>query len=44
MSMEVFSVADQLCYYAKNAEKFLKPHKRKRTRHAGADEAVARGL
>lgn len=29
MSMEVFSVADQLCYYAKNAGKFLKPHKRK---------------
>jgi succinate-semialdehyde dehydrogenase/glutarate-semialdehyde dehydrogenase len=29
MSMEVFSVADQLCYYAKNAEKFLAPHKRK---------------
>jgi succinate-semialdehyde dehydrogenase/glutarate-semialdehyde dehydrogenase len=29
MSMEVFSVADQLCYYAKNADKFLKPHKRK---------------
>lgn len=29
MSMEVFSVADQLCYYAKNAEKFLKPRKRK---------------
>jgi succinate-semialdehyde dehydrogenase/glutarate-semialdehyde dehydrogenase len=29
MSMEVFSVADQLCYYAKNAEKFLKPHKRR---------------
>ncbi len=29
MSMEVFSVADQLCYYAKNAEKFLKPEKRK---------------
>ncbi|PLW66968.1 aldehyde dehydrogenase family protein [Pseudohalioglobus lutimaris] len=29
MSMEIFSVADQLCYYAKNAEKFLKPHKRK---------------
>ncbi|WP_205737355.1 aldehyde dehydrogenase family protein [Halioglobus japonicus] len=25
MSMEVFSVADQLCYYAKNAEKFLAP-------------------
>ncbi len=25
MSMEVFSVADALCYYAKNAEKFLKP-------------------
>mgnify|MGYP001821096614 FL=1 len=23
MSMEVFSVADQLCYYAKNAERFL---------------------
>ena len=29
MSMEVFSVVDQLCYYAKNAEKFLKPRKRK---------------
>ena len=29
MSMEIFSVADQLCYYAKNAGKFLKPHKRK---------------
>ena len=29
MSMEVFSVADQLCYYAKNAEKFLAPRKRK---------------
>lgn len=29
MSMEVFSVADQLCYYAKNAPKFLKSHKRK---------------
>ena len=29
MSMEVFSVADQLCYYAKNAEKFLKPRKRR---------------
>jgi len=29
MSMEVFSVADQLCYYAKHAEKFLKPRKRK---------------
>jgi acyl-CoA reductase-like NAD-dependent aldehyde dehydrogenase len=29
MSMEVFSVADSLCYYAKNAEKFLKPRKRK---------------
>jgi len=29
MSMEVFSVADQLCYYAKNAKKFLKPRKRK---------------
>ncbi|KAA1188467.1 aldehyde dehydrogenase family protein [Pseudohalioglobus sediminis] len=29
MSMEVFSVADQLCYYAKNAEKFLQPRKRK---------------
>jgi succinate-semialdehyde dehydrogenase/glutarate-semialdehyde dehydrogenase len=29
MSMEVFSVADQLCYYAKNSEKFLKPRKRK---------------
>ncbi|MCZ6831453.1 MAG: aldehyde dehydrogenase family protein [Gammaproteobacteria bacterium] len=29
LSMEVFSVADSLCYYAKNAPKFLKPHKRK---------------
>ncbi len=29
MSMEVFSVADQLCYYAKNAGKFLAPRKRK---------------
>ena len=29
MSMEVFSVVDQMCYYAKNAGKFLKPHKRK---------------
>lgn len=29
MSMEVFSVADSLCYYAKNAAKFLKPHKRR---------------
>lgn len=29
MSMEVFSVADQLCYYAKNAGKFLKPRKRR---------------
>jgi len=29
MSMEVFSVADQLCYYAKNAEKFLRPRTRK---------------
>ena len=29
MSMEVFSVADQLCYYAKNAAKFLRPHKRR---------------
>ncbi len=29
MSMEVFSVADQLCYYAKNAQKFLAPRKRK---------------
>ena len=29
MSMEIFSVADSLCYYAKNAEKFLKPHKRR---------------
>ncbi|MEH6591017.1 MAG: aldehyde dehydrogenase family protein [Halioglobus sp.] len=29
MSMEVFSVADSLCYYAKHAEKFLKPRKRK---------------
>ncbi|WP_116367531.1 aldehyde dehydrogenase family protein [Parahaliea mediterranea] len=29
MSMEIFSVADSLCYYAKNAEQFLKPRKRK---------------
>jgi acyl-CoA reductase-like NAD-dependent aldehyde dehydrogenase len=29
LSMEVYSVADSLCYYAKNAPKFLKPHKRK---------------
>jgi acyl-CoA reductase-like NAD-dependent aldehyde dehydrogenase len=29
MGMEVYSVADSLCYYAKNAPKFLKPHKRK---------------
>ena len=29
MSMEVFSVADSLCYYAKHAEKFLKPRKRR---------------
>ena len=29
LSMEVYSVADSLCYYARNAEKFLKPHKRK---------------
>ena len=29
MSMEIFSVADSLCYYAKNAEKFLQPRKRK---------------
>jgi len=29
MSMEVFSVADSLCYYAKNAEKFLRPRKRR---------------
>ena len=29
LTMEVYSVADALCYYAKNAPKFLKPHKRK---------------
>ena len=29
MSMEVFSVADSLCYYAENAEKFLRPRKRR---------------
>ncbi len=29
LSMEVYSVADSLCYYAKNAPKFLKPRKRK---------------
>lgn len=29
MGMEVYSVADSLCYYAKNAEKFLRPRKRR---------------
>lgn len=29
MTMEVFSVADSLCYYAKNAGEFLAPRKRK---------------
>ena len=29
LSMEVFSVADALCYYAKHAESFLKPRTRK---------------
>ncbi len=29
MSMEVFSVADALCYYAKHAERWLKPQTRK---------------
>ena len=29
MTMEVFAVADSLCYYAKNAGKFLKPRKRR---------------
>ena len=29
LTMEVFAVADSLCYYAKNAEKFLKARKRK---------------
>ena len=29
MSMEIFSVADSLCYYAKHAEGFLKPRKRR---------------
>ena len=29
MSMEIFSVADSLCYYAKNAGSFLKPRKRR---------------
>ena len=29
MSMEIFSVADSLCYYAKNAGKFLRPRKRR---------------
>jgi succinate-semialdehyde dehydrogenase/glutarate-semialdehyde dehydrogenase len=29
MSTEIFAVADSLCYYAKNAEKFLKPRKRR---------------
>ena len=31
MSMEVFSVADSLCYYAKNTEKFLRRVKEKFT-------------
>jgi len=29
MTMEIFSVADSLCYYAKNAEKFLRPRRRR---------------
>ena len=29
LTMEVYSVADSLCYYAKHAEKWLKPRKRK---------------
>ncbi len=29
MSMEIFSVADSLCYYASNAGKFLRPRKRR---------------
>jgi acyl-CoA reductase-like NAD-dependent aldehyde dehydrogenase len=29
MSMEIYSVADSLCYYAKHAEEFLKPRKRR---------------
>jgi acyl-CoA reductase-like NAD-dependent aldehyde dehydrogenase len=29
MSMEIFSVVDSLCYYAKHAESFLKPRKRR---------------
>ncbi|MBN7795043.1 aldehyde dehydrogenase family protein [Parahaliea mediterranea] len=29
MSMEIFSVADSLCYYAKHAQDFLRPRKRR---------------
>ncbi len=29
MSMEIFAAADSLCYYAKNAERFLKPQKKR---------------
>lgn len=29
MMMEIFSVCDSLCYYAKNARKFLQPEKKK---------------
>lgn len=29
MSMEIFAAADSLCYYAKNAKKFLKPQKKR---------------
>ena len=29
MAMEIFSVADSLCYYAKNAGEFLRPRKRR---------------
>ncbi|MFT5482315.1 MAG: acyl-CoA reductase-like NAD-dependent aldehyde dehydrogenase [Halieaceae bacterium] len=29
LAMEIFAVADSLCYYAKNAKKFLKPEKKK---------------
>ena len=44
MSMEVFSVADPLCYYAKNAEKFLATAQAQGARHSGSDETVAHRL
>ena len=37
----MFSVADSLCYYAENAEKFLRPRKRRYTGCYRPDEAAA---